>query len=76
MVNVQVGPSGGSFTTLTTFSKGSDVGSYQSFVWSLPSISFGDEATVRIQVYTPNIGTSKIGVLIDQVEVVSEWSND
>ncbi|MBS96916.1 MAG: hypothetical protein FI687_01635 [SAR202 cluster bacterium] len=76
LVNVQVGPSGGSFTTLTTFSKGSDVGSYQSFVWSLPSISFGDEATVRIQVYTPNIGTSKIGVLIDQVEVVSEWSND
>ena len=76
LVHVQVGPSGGGFTTLATFSKGSDVGSYQSFVWSLPSISLGNESMVRIQVYTPNIGASNIGVLIDQVEFISEWSND
>ena len=76
LVHVQVGPSGGSFTTLATFSKGSDAGSYQSFVWSLPSISLGNESIVRIQVYTPNIGSSNIGVLIDQVEFISEWSND
>ena len=76
LVHVQVGPSGGSFTTLATFPKGSDAGSYQSFVWSLPSISLGNESIVRIQVYTPSIGSSNIGVLIDQVEFISEWSND
>ena len=76
LVYVQVGPSGGSFTTLTTFFKGSDVGSYQSFVWSLSSIPLVNESIVRIQVHTPNIGTSNIGVFIDQVEFISEWSND
>jgi len=76
LVNILIGPSGGSLTNLATFSKGSDVGSYQSFVWNLSSILLGEEATVRIQVYTPNIGTSNIGVLIDQVEFISEWSND
>ena len=76
LVHIQIGPSGGSFTNLITFSKGSDAGSYQGFVWDLSSILLGEEATVRIQVYTPNIGTSNIGVLIDQVEFISEWSND
>ena len=76
LVYVQVGPSGGSLTNLTTFSKGNDVGSYQSFVWSLPSMPLANESIVRFQVYTPNIGTSNIGVFIDQVEFISEWSND
>ena len=76
LVYVHVGPSGGSLTNLTTFSKGNDVGSYQSFVWSLPSMPLANESIVRFQVYTPNIGTSNIGVFIDQVEFISEWSND